>query len=229
VSGWHDWHDPAGAATWTAVADDSPARAEQLDLLLEVVAALRPRTALEVGVGSGLVAAEVLRRVADVELVGVDFSRAMLELARDRLSEFGDRATLRLVDVTQPQRGDLQERAFDVVYSVQALHHLEDDAKREALEWIAKLLAPGGFFLMRDKVALAREIVPAYTAIWNHRRRKMPTDLEAYDRYLEQMLAGGDIPATLDAHLEWLRAAGLTTAILHAEAHYFLFAARRPA
>jgi predicted metal-dependent phosphoesterase TrpH len=97
------------------------------------------------------------------------------------------------------------------------------------LAWSAQLLTPGGFFLMRDKVALSREIVPAYTAIWRHRRRNMPTDLEAYDHYVEKMRAGGDIPATIDAHMEWLRAAGLTAAILHSEAHYFLLAARRPA
>ena len=82
---------------------------------------------------------------------------------------------------------------------------------------------------MRDKIALPREIVPAYAAIWKHLRRKMPTDQQAYDRYVEEMHAGGDIPATLDAHIEWLRAAGLTPSILHSEAHYFLFAARRPA
>lgn len=221
------WDDAELAAQWTEEANASPARGEQLELLFEVIAALRPRAVLEVGIGSGLVAEEVLRRLPETQLVGVDFSEPMVALARDRLNQFADRVTFRIGDLARPDAVAVDEGKFDVIYSVQALHHLEDTAKERALAWVGSRLAVGGFFLMRDKVAVPTEIFPAYAAIWKLHARKMPTEREAYDRYVSELRASGDIPATLDAHLEWLSRAGLTAAILHAEAHYFLLAARR--
>ena len=55
---------------------------------------------LEIGCGSGAMAAEALRRFPDVRLTATDFDESMVEVARRRLSEFGPRAQVRQADAT---------------------------------------------------------------------------------------------------------------------------------
>jgi ubiquinone/menaquinone biosynthesis C-methylase UbiE len=91
------------------------------------------RTALDVGTGDGLLAAELHRAVPDV--VGLDPDAAVLESARREDA-----------GVTWVQ-GDLMTHpfppaTFDLVASIATLHHLPDlDA---ALARMAELTAPGG-------------------------------------------------------------------------------------
>lgn len=99
-------------------------------------------TVVDLGAGTGLFAeavAPLARRV-----VAVDPSPAMLERARDRRG-------LECVDagfLTYEHAGD----AADFVYSRNVLHHLPDFWKAVALHRVARLLAPGGAFVLHDLV-----------------------------------------------------------------------------
>ncbi|WP_205347066.1 class I SAM-dependent methyltransferase [Pseudonocardia broussonetiae] len=91
------------------------------------------RTALDVGTGNGLLAADLHRAVPDV--VGIDLDEGVLASAR------GEDAAVRWV------LGDVLTRpfapgSFDVVASVATLHHLPDPAA--AFRRFAELTAPGG-------------------------------------------------------------------------------------
>src|SRR4051794_35267034 len=55
---------------------------------------------LEVGAGSGAMAAEVLRRHPTARLTATDVDPSMVEAARDRLAPFGDRGAARVADAT---------------------------------------------------------------------------------------------------------------------------------
>lgn len=108
-----------------------------------VVAAGPPaRRALDIccGTGAGL---EALAPHAD-ELVGVDFSEPMLEVARRRLALLGIDAELRCQDVLQlPATGD-----FDVVTCCGALGHFVGDDEGRLLRVAHGLLRPGGSLIL---------------------------------------------------------------------------------
>lgn len=216
------WDDAGAAAAWDAVSEESPARAEQLALLLAVLRAARPERVLEAGVGSGRVAERILDALPGVQLVGLDGSAAMLDLARMRLSVFARRVELVETDLTRPEGVDAG--SFDAVVSVQALHHLHDAAKAASLAWLADRLRPGGLLLLRDKVAIAPRVFADHAAVWRAQGTAMPATSDAYEA---ELVAKDDRPASLELHLRWLRDAWVEPTVLDATGHYVLLAARR--
>lgn len=107
-----------------------------LDAILE-----NARSALDVGTGNGLLAADLRRKVPEV--VGIDVDEPVLNSARRE----NDGVTWILGDVMDYPFG----RTFDVVASVAVLHHLPDLSA--ALRRFAELTAPGGVVIV---VGLAR-------------------------------------------------------------------------
>lgn len=218
------WHDPLQAAAWDRVAAESPSRTVQLDLLLAVLERLAPASLLEVGIGSGLVAERVLERLPEARLVGVDNAAPMLDLARSRLDRFGDRVTLVRADLARPDAIEFGQASFDAAYSVQTLHHLPDPAKAEVYGWLGRVLPPGAFFLLRDKVTVPPSLFDAYLTVWEQLAVDMPPTAPDL---ADSLAAKGDVPGSLADQLAWLGAAGFEAGLLHAEAHYALVAARR--
>jgi ubiquinone/menaquinone biosynthesis C-methylase UbiE len=105
-------------------------------------------TLIDLGGGSGtlaLAAAPHCRRV-----VLVDVSAEMISAARKRADRLG------IVNLDCVQSGFLRYehrgRPADFVYSRNALHHLPDFWKALALERVAQMLRPGGYFRLRDLV-----------------------------------------------------------------------------
>lgn len=132
-----------------------PYRAEQLEVLLRLLrhATMPIRHVLDLGCGDGVILAAVLHAFPEATGVGLDFSAPMLERARERLAEFGDRVQLVTADL-----GDASWRAqlaspFDAIVSGFAIHHLAHERKRELYSEIHDALAPGGVFVNCEHVA----------------------------------------------------------------------------
>ena len=105
-------------------------------------------TLIDLGGGSGtlaLAAAPHCRRV-----VLVDVSAEMVAAAKQKADRLG------IANVECVQSGLLryehQGSPADFVYSRNALHHLPDFWKALALERVAQMLRPGGYFRLRDLV-----------------------------------------------------------------------------
>ena len=94
---------------------------------------------LEVGCGSGAMAAEVLRQFSAVRLTATDYDESMVQVARQRLSEFGSRAEVRQADATALPFPDA---SFDAVLSFIMLHHVLQ--WEQALAEAVRVLRPGG-------------------------------------------------------------------------------------
>jgi ubiquinone/menaquinone biosynthesis C-methylase UbiE len=100
---------------------------------------------LEIGCGSGAMAARILRQHRGVALVVTDLDAGMIAAARTRLAAFGGRVTAEYADAADLPFDD---GSFDVVLSFAMLHHVGnwEHAVAEAL----RVLRPGGRFVGYD-------------------------------------------------------------------------------
>lgn len=103
--------------------------------------ALAPgRRVIEVGCGTGLLAADLVQ--AGLDLVGVDPARGMLARARAR----GVRVVMAV-----GERLPVRTGAFDVAYNIAVLHHVAaKGAVREVVAEMARVVRPGGLVLVWD-------------------------------------------------------------------------------
>ena len=119
---------------------------------------------LELGVGSGRIAVPVA--AAGIDVVGVDLSAGMLEVARETASLAGVEVDLR--------HGDMRDPPVDgtfplVIAPFRSLLHMETDVdRRAALRAARKHLAPQGRFVF-DVFAPSREDIEETHGRWLER------------------------------------------------------------
>ncbi|HEY0183589.1 MAG TPA: metalloregulator ArsR/SmtB family transcription factor [Rhodopila sp.] len=114
--------------------------------LLSLIPAGPEGRLLDIGTGTGRVLELLAPRVR--QALGVDASKAMLALARARLSSPGfAHCAVRLADM---YRLPLADHSFDTVVLQMVLHHAEDPAG--AVREATRVLAPGGRLLVIDLV-----------------------------------------------------------------------------
>ena len=100
---------------------------------------------LEIGSGSGAMAAELLARAPAIRLTATDVDPAMCAAAAGRLERFGARAQVQEVDAT---RLPFDDGCFDGVVSFVMLHHVV--AWEVALGEAVRVLRPGGVVVGYD-------------------------------------------------------------------------------
>ena len=103
---------------------------------------------LEVAIGTGLNLPHYPRQV---RLTGVEWSPAMLDLARRRADELGRHVDLRLGDA---QALEFPDGSFDTVVCTFSLCGIADD--RRAVAEMDRVLRPGGLLLLADHVEASR-------------------------------------------------------------------------
>ncbi|WP_370527008.1 trans-aconitate 2-methyltransferase [Thermoactinomyces sp. CICC 23799] len=211
-----DWHNPEFALHWdqTALAGN-PTRKEQKDLLIFLLEQklFSNATLLDLGIGSGQIEEKLLARRADITVIGVDASKAMLDLARTWL----DPARCQLI---QHDIGDTDTLAVPMVQAViivQTLHHPPHDKQKAVYRFVHQHLEPGGLFLIMDRIQLPDEALhPVCADMWDWLERKTDhPDGTTGEEFLNKFQHKHDHPAGLEEHLHWLRESGFTTTCLH--------------
>jgi SAM-dependent methyltransferase len=209
-----------------------PTRAEQLDILVTLVAELAGPEAwlLDLGCGKGYVAGLLLERHPTLRLVGVDLSEAALAEARRNLSDHGARVELLAGDLGAVESIEVPERPYRFVISALTFHDLAEAAKRQVIEAVAGWLAPGGFLLLYDRVRLVEaSLFPLQQAIWGRLERvhgKAMRTAASHRAYLDD-LGDANRPAALEDYFAWFRAAGLAPACLHLHGNVALIGGAR--
>ena len=103
--------------------------------------------ALEIGTGSGAMAAQLLRKFPQLRIVATDDDPEMVASAGRRLAPFGERASAERVDAAAlPYPKD----RFDVVLSFAMLHHVVDWER--AVTEAVRVIRPGGRLVGYDLV-----------------------------------------------------------------------------
>jgi len=144
-----EWtEDEENVSRYLGRADGFPHRAEGEGVLLEQVPSDALRV-LDLGTGDGRLLGLLQADRPQMLGVGLDFSRLMLAVARQRFIADG-RIELAEHDLTEPlPKGE----RFDAIVSSFAIHHLEHGRKRSLYGEAFELLEPGGVFANFEHVA----------------------------------------------------------------------------
>jgi SAM-dependent methyltransferase len=144
----NEWTKAEHALAYLAQLSDVPHRQAGEATLLEEVPA-GTRRILDLGCGNGHLLAIALAHCPQASGVGLDFSATMLEEAG---KQFAGNSRVKLVehnlDAPLPPLG-----RFDAVVSSFAIHHCEDDRKRQLYREVWDVLEPGGVFCNLEHVA----------------------------------------------------------------------------
>jgi len=103
------------------------------------------------GIGSGLMALEVLKRNRKVSILGVDILPEMIERARERLEFWQSQVSLICGDGCKLIRW-VGDNKFDVFISGYALHIIPREDRLNLLNNIYRVLKPNGLFITADKI-----------------------------------------------------------------------------
>jgi SAM-dependent methyltransferase len=196
-SGHHDWHSPEYVRDWIA-ADilNDEVRGPFLRRLVDRLPIDRgaPITVLDVGSGYGMLSRALLESLPRAHVVLHDLSDAMLDQARQRLSEFSDRVSFVQADLRTSEWTRVVGGPFDVIASSMAIHNVRQPAQiRRIYLDITGLLTRGGCFVNIDLMPPAGPL--AGVAFGRKPDHGEPEGAESFG---------------LLAQMDWLRATGLT-------------------
>lgn len=213
----------------------NPSRPDQLDMLLTLLEdGYQPgKTILDLGFGTGLVEEQIFRRIPNAQIVGVDASLAMMELAHPRLKAHADQYITFHHDLTQLETLELPKRAYQFVISIQTLHHLTDAQMLTAYQFIYRTLDADGLFILLDRLAVEKSsLYDCYQSLWRRQDRIYKSEVathegDTYAEHLDIVAGRGDLPMGLERHLVLLREAGFDAACLHLQTNRALIVGRK--
>jgi tRNA (cmo5U34)-methyltransferase len=223
----HEWESTDYAAFWVADAearDDE--RLDQIHLLANLIP--RPHDApirvLDLGAGYGIVTSAVLGVFPNARVTLFDLSQAMLDHARPRLGAYADQLDWTLGDLSTPAWVEAVKGPYDAVVSAAVLHNLRSGPRIAAIYGeLAGLLGPGGAFICYDHVSAGGPCIERqFDALRPTRRHgdeavRTAAQAAAHGHDHDADAAGAAtaaapgslrFPGGIQAHLEWLRAAG---------------------
>lgn len=135
------WEDPLNAQIYEAYAQQFPMYRQLGETLLALAEPLRPDvTVLDLACGTGIVTAQFAARLmTEGTVIGVDFSAAMLAIARQKLPDvaFYQAKAEQIADV-------LPEASVDIAVCNSAFWQMR---ARPVLEGLNQVLKPGGRFI----------------------------------------------------------------------------------
>lgn len=178
------------------------------------------RAVLDLGTGTGALAAMVAEAFPEAHLTLLDGAPAMVEKAAEAL---GARGTGVVADFAEP----LPDGPFDAVVSSLAIHHLDDAGKASLYARAFGALRPGGVFVNAEQVLGDTPALDALLWRWHEREaRALGASDEEWAGAVARMQH--DRCATLGRNLELLRAAGFTDVSSHfQDGRFATFAGRR--
>ncbi len=221
---WRVWQNPETVSAFAEIRRGGiPGWREQLETLCQLLPESRIggcSRVLDIGCGDGILLETVLRHWSDAVGVGLDGSEAMLDLARLRLGALNARIeNLALADFNDASwSGRFAGEKFDAVVSGFAIHHSEDERKKQLYSEIFDFLNPGGAFVNIEHVASASPrgerlfdrlfAAPIVRMKWEQGEEvDFETALAEHESRLDK---SANRLAPVETQLQWLREIGFT-------------------
>jgi tRNA (cmo5U34)-methyltransferase len=181
---------------------------------------------IDLGIGSGVTSAYVLKNFPNARVTGVDLFPEMLDEARPRLKAFADRVTLVQSDNTKFL--DSSETKVDTIVSAFCIHHQDEQGKKDLFAAIKNRLKPAGVFLMLDWTIFnslhLRTIARTNTMRHLEANVSDPVYREKWAYHWNYI----NIPSSADDMVGWLGSVGLSAEIVFREMELALVAAVMP-
>lgn len=129
---------------------------EMLDLLVACIPS-NSQQLLELGCGTGELTGKILSRFPEIQIVAVDYSPQMLDVANAKIQQAGYGEQVSWIPADFGNLANLnaplsQGKGFDVCVSSLAIHHLTDPMKQQVFAWIRSNLHKKGCFWNGDLV-----------------------------------------------------------------------------
>ncbi|AKB79155.1 Methyltransferase [Methanosarcina horonobensis HB-1 = JCM 15518] len=157
---------------------------------------------LDMGAGTGLLSAFLMKRYPGASLTLIDISEKMLDVAKDR---FRGNSNVKYI-IADYSKYDFTEK-YDMIVSALSIHHLEDEEKNKLYKKSYSILKENGIFINADQVHGETPFIDNLNkTTWRHY-------VENSGLTEEEILAGYertklDKDSKLDQQLEWLKEAG---------------------
>lgn len=177
-----DWTDEKVARFWDYLARHDAgeffSEKHAPDLAGRLVRAAQPRTAIDIGCGTGPLVEQLVDR--GISAIGVDSSPAVIDAARRRVPG----ARFELGSVTALPFAD---HSIDAATLIEVVEHLDDETLRAAIAEAARILRPGGVLMITtpnaEELSAATRQCPDCGAefhVYQHVRRWTASTLRLY-------------------------------------------------
>ena len=198
----------------------------QEEVLRLLEGAGEPACVLDLGGGSGRLIERVLERFDQAMAIVLDQSEAFLGLAERRLARFAERVTLVQARL-QEDWAEQVPQPIDAVVSMSAIHHLDASEKQRLYRQAAEILDDSGIFINGDEVrARDDDVYLGDLRAWAQHMEQLIADGRGPDpmapvmqgwiernvtNFGQPKVSGDDCHETVEAQLDYLREAGLST------------------
>lgn len=152
-------------------------------------------TLLDIGCGSGLEFDWIFKRFPNIQVTGIDLSTAMLNKFNEK---HGDK-NINLIQSDYFQY-PFEQKQYDVIMSVQSLHHFMFEKKKDIYTKIYNALKPGCSYYEFDYMA-QDEAYEQLNLEYYHKRR-------AKHNVGENQFVHIDLPLTVEHQIKLLKLAG---------------------
>lgn len=158
---------------------------------------------LDLGVGTGQTARELLEKYPKSKVTGIDLSPKMLEMAKNRLIKFSNRLKFIEADIIDFE----PSRKYDACVAVLSVHHLNQKEKQQLFSKIFNSLNKKGIFVIGDMIiGDSEKETNQIEGVWEERLIKRLGKKEA-ENWMK-LYRKEDIPDSINNQLQWLKEAG---------------------
>lgn len=166
----HQFHNAEYAQEWADRYAANPSRTQLFSAMIAEISQHIESTGessyhvVELGVGPGYLALDLLNQLPTVTYEGVDFSAPMIEIARARLTAFADRIAFTRVDLTGDDWGKELQTQPNSMVSTWALHDLGHPDHIQHVYSVAAQTLPSGGILLNGDFVKPEGVAVAYEA-----------------------------------------------------------------
>ncbi len=200
-----------------------PRYEEMHSLLVQNLKNLNPKPRiLDLGIGTGQTALQIMQKHPQATITGVDISQTMLDQAKLRLQQFLSQIQLIQEDIINYQPNQF----FDAAVAVLCIHHLNANQKQEFFKKIYPTLHAGSSFIIADIIKFdSLEETQFHEQKWKKFLEQNLGEEKAeywFENYKEE-----DLPDSVSNQIKWLEMAGFKARCIWQYLNYALIVAQK--